>query len=419
MKLRQSLNQAPKTKLNQTLRSWLLILQSPLDELEEAIKPLLDDNPFAKVNPKFKKSSNFFSEISKNSVSEKIETLSIAKESLYEKLLAQIEPPLFPTQKSQNIAKRIIECINPEGYFEPDDEYFQDFDPQEVEKIRARFAYLEPVGVGAKEAKEAIKFGISVCDLPDEICALAIEILSNEANLKKLQKNPLYAEALALIKKFNIPPAIDFIDHSPQICADIFIDISSQGIDIKINDEAYPDIEIDTKGLDATQDFVNSRIKSAKDVIDALAMRKATLYKIGLMIVEYQYDYFYGGDMKPLRLSDIAEELGRSPSTISRAISGKFIASPRGICEMKQFFTASIGEEEVSNATIKEFLLNLIKNEPKTKPLSDLKILELVSQKFNIPIVRRTITKYRKSLNIGSSSERKKEYLLRGEISLE
>ncbi|BCX79828.1 RNA polymerase factor sigma-54 [Campylobacter sp. 19-13652] len=419
MKLRQNLTQAPKTKLNQTLRSWLPILQAPLDEMDDVLKPFLADNPFAKISPKFKKASNFFSDISKNSVSEKIESLSVAKTSLYETLLAQIEPPLFPTSKSQTIARRIIECINPDGYFEPDSEYFADFAPDDVERVRQRFAYLEPIGVGAKDAKEAIKFGISVCDAPEEVCRLAVEILGDETSLKKLQKSTNYAKALELIKKFNIPPAIDFSEPSQHVQADIFIEIKDGGISVRINDEAYPDIEIDTEGVDATQEFVSSRLKSAKDVIDALDMRKATLYRIGLMLVEYQYEYFYGGDMKPLKLSDIAEELGRSPSTISRAISGKFISSSRGLCEMRQFFTTSVGDEELSNATIKEFLINLIKNETKQKPLSDLKLQELISQKFNTPIVRRTITKYRKSLNIASSSERKREYALRGEITLE
>lgn len=412
MKLRQTQALAPKSKLNQTLRSWLPILQAPLEELDSVLEPFLADNPFAKVNQSFKKSTNFFQDLSKNALGDKVEALSIHKPSLFESLLEQIVPPLFPTKKSQNIAKRIIECINTDGYFEPDDEYFSEFDADDVERIRARFAYLEPIGVGAKDATEALLFGINASDESDEVCALARQIIDQEANLKKLTKHALYHEALALLHRLRVPPALEFAPDAMLATPDIFVDIKSDGISVRINDDAYPDIEINADDLQNKHEFVAARIKSAKDIIDALEMRKATLYKIGLMIVEYQYDYFYGGDMKPLKLSDIADELGRNPSTISRAISGKFIACARGIVEMRQFFTASVGDDELSNATIKEFLLNLVKNEPRQKPLSDLKLQELISEKFNTNIVRRTITKYRKSLNIGSSSERKRLYAL-------
>ena len=188
---------------------------------------------------------------------------------------------------------------------------------------------------------------------------------------------------------------------------------TSSGISVQINDDYYPEISIDTEGLDEKEAFVSSRVKEASELIDALEMRKATLYKIGLMIVEYQYDYFLGGDIKPMKLKDLADELGRNPSTISRAIANKYLSSPRGTVALKNFFATGF-DEETSNAAIKEFLLELIKNEDRKKPLSDLKIQELIQAKFNIQIVRRTITKYRKILNIGSSSQRKKIYQING-----
>ena len=129
------------------------------------------------------------------------------------------------------------------------------------------------------------------------------------------------------------------------------------------------------------------------------------------MIVEYQYDFFAGGDIKPLTLKVLADEFGHNPSTISRAIAGKYIACDRGVFAMKDFFTTAI-DEDVSNAAIKEFVVELIKNEPKEKPLSDMKILELIQEKFHVKMVRRTIAKYRKQLNIAGSSERKKLYKL-------
>ena len=417
MMLRQKQTLAPKIKLNQTLRSWLPILQSGLDELKETLEPFIKENPFATIEhknlEKSEKKRNFFEQVSKNSVSESIEALSIYKESLYEKLVSQINPPLFPTQKSQDIAYKIIECLDDEGYFSYDDEIFAGFNENEVERVRARFAYLEPCGVGAKDVKESFLFQLGEAEASDEIIECAKKIILNFENIEKLRKLKFYDDALKIIKKFKNPPAIEYLEEANQKAPDIFVLSTSSGISVQINDEYYPEISIDTEGLDEKEAFVSSRIKEASELIDALEMRKATLYKIGLMIVEYQYDYFLGGDIKPMKLKDLADELGRNPSTISRAIANKYLSSSRGTVALKNFFATGF-DEETSNAAIKEFLLELIKNEDHKKPLSDLKIQELIQAKFNIQIVRRTITKYRKILNIGSSSQRKKIYQING-----
>lgn len=417
MMLRQKQTLAPKIKLNQTLRSWLPILQSGLDELKETLEPFIKENPFATIEhknlEKSEKKRNFFEQVSRNSVSESIEALSIYKESLYEKLISQINPPLFPTQKSQDIAYKIIECLDDDGYFSYDDEIFAGFNEGEVERVRARFAYLEPCGVGAKDIKESFLFQLSEVEASEEIIECARKIILNFENIEKLRKLKFYDDALKIIKKFKNPPAIEYLEEASQKVPDIFVLSTSSGISVQINDDYYPEILVDTEGLDEKETFVSSRIKEASELIDALEMRKATLYKIGLMIVEYQYDYFLGGDIKPMKLKDLADELGRNPSTISRAIANKYLSCSRGTVALKNFFATGF-DEETSNAAIKEFLLELIKNEDRKKPLSDLKIQELIQAKFNIQIVRRTITKYRKILNIGSSSQRKKIYQING-----
>jgi len=417
MMLRQKQTLAPKIKLNQTLRSWLPILQSGLDELKETLEPFIKDNPFATIEhknlEKSEKKRNFFEQVSRNSVSESIEALSIYKESLYEKLISQINPPLFPTQKSQDIAYKIIECIDGEGYFSYDNEIFAGFDESEVERVRARFAYLEPCGVGAKDLKESFLFQLSEIETSDEIRQSAKKIILNFENIEKLRKLKFYDDALKIIKKFKNPPAIEYLEEASQKVPDIFVLSTSSGISVQINDDYYPEILVDTEGLDEKEVFISSRIKEASELIDALEMRKATLYKIGLMIVEYQYDYFLGGDIKPMKLKDLADELGRNPSTISRAIANKYLSCARGTIALKNFFSTGF-DDETSNAAIKEFLLELIKGEDHKKPLSDLKIQELIQAKFNIQIVRRTITKYRKILNIGSSSQRKRVYQING-----
>jgi RNA polymerase sigma-54 factor len=160
-------------------------------------------------------------------------------------------------------------------------------------------------------------------------------------------------------------------------------------------------------------DFVKMKLKEAKDLVDALEMRKATLYKLGLMIVEHQYEFFLGGDIKPMRLKDLSEDLDYNQSTISRAISNKYLECNRGVISLKDFFSTAI-DEDLSNTSIKEFIKEIVKNENRDRPLSDIKILELIEKKFSITLSRRTITKYRKQLDISSSSERKSLYKLGG-----
>jgi RNA polymerase sigma-54 factor len=213
------------------------------------------------------------------------------------------------------------------------------------------------------------------------------------------------------IGSFKNPPAIDFLEDSTAVIPDLMIfDDPDVGIEVKLNDSYYPTINIDS-GYGIDHPFISQKFKEAKSLVDALEMRKATLYKVGLMIVEYQYDFFTGGAIKPLTLKMLADEFGHNPSTISRAIANKYIACDRGVYAMKEFFTTAI-DEDTSNATIKDYVSECVKNEPHKKPLSDMKLLEMVQSKFKITMVRRTIAKYRSQANIAGSSERKKLYQL-------
>jgi len=419
VKLRVSSTQTTKQKFSSTLRGWLPILQSNLDALLETLEPFVQENPLISVTSgcevpekKFEK-KNFFSETSKTTVSDTIEALTVNKKSLFETLHEQINPPLFPTEKSQKIAYEIIENINAEGYFEVQalSEIAKklNISVEGVEKIRQRFAYLEPLGIGALDLKENFLFQLQDLTLDNTLYDMVEKLIVNFDEIELFNKEPLFHEALGIIKHFHNPPAIDFMEEGREVIPDIFIYDLEGAIEVRLNDAYYPEIILDVEGLDETNSFVAQKIKDAKDLIDALEMRKATLYKIGLMIVEYQYDFFFGKSIKPMKLKDLADDLGRNPSTISRAIASKYLSCSRGVIPLKQFFATAL-EEDISNSAIKEYMLELVKNEDKIKPLSDIKILEKIETKFQITMVRRTITKYRQQFNIASSSERKKLY---------
>lgn len=413
MALTQKQNQ--KGRLNQTLRSWLPLLQISSAELRERINEILDDNPFATCEQKMPEDFNSYKDYS---------DARIYEPSLYESLFAQINAPLFKKGKEQDIANAIIECVSDEGYFEYDEKILSPFSLDEIENVRLKFRYLEPVGVGAKDYKQSFLWQL------DELCeneistndenfnldtyALARQIILDFENLSKYTKSSGYDGAIALIRRLKNPPAMDFMSADNAIAPDLFVSVQDGVINIQISDDFYPQITIDTEGLDEKMDFVATYVRQAKDLIDALEMRKSTLYKIGLMIIEYQYEYFFGGAIRPMRLKDIASDLGRNPSTISRAIANKYLLGPRGTVALKSFFATEAGADEISNAALREFIKELIKNEDHKKPLSDEAILGKIKERFGVELVRRTITKYRKILNIAGSSERKRLYDVSG-----
>ena len=419
MKLRQSAS--TKQKLSTTLRNWLPLLSSSLQNLEEELKPFAEANPLVSVQSGFEEefSKKFNKRVLsgdvKNSQSEKIEALSVKKDSLFEVLDEQIGAPLFPTPRSCDIAFAIVENLDECGFFEGSLEEISkrlDVSIEEVERVRKRFSNLEPSGIGALNVRESFMFQLDQSDVTDDVYSLAFKMIEDLELMHQYKNDVNYEEAIKAIQSFKNPPAIDYFEDSKEVIPDLLIFQDENGsIDVNINDAFYPSIKIDTE-YGVEHEYVRDKIKEAKGLVDALDMRKATLYKIGLMIVEYQYEFFTGGNIMPLTLKVLADEFGHNPSTISRAISSKYIACDRGVFSMKEFFTTAI-DEDVSNAAIKDYLSTLVKNENFKKPYSDMKFLDMIQDKFKVKMVRRTIAKYRKQLNIAGSSERKKLYQLR------
>lgn len=418
--LRQSHNVENKHKLSNTLRNWLPILHSSLSDLNEAMSPFIEGNPIVEIRSGFEEDfekripKKIFTQNIQNSRTEQIEALTIQYKSLYDVLDEQLEAPLFPTPISQEIALFVISNLDEGGYYEGDTESFckeKNISIEDFEKIRKRFVHIEPVGIAAKDLAESFLFQLDNSDIKDSAYSLCVRVIQNLENIYDYAKEEEFSEVMRVLGTFKNPPAIDYQEESSQVIPDLMIYFDEdQNIEVKLNDSYYPTINIDTS-YGVKHEFITQKIKEAKSLVDALDMRKATLYKVGLMIVEYQYEFFNGGAIMPLTLKTLADEFGHNPSTISRAIANKYIACERGTFAMKEFFTTAI-DEDVSNAAIKEFVISLIKEENRKKPLSDMKLLELVQEKFKVQMVRRTIAKYRKQLNIAGSSERKKLYNL-------
>ena len=393
-------------KLSAKLMHFLPILKASVDELIEIAKEAEKENPFLEVkNKKIITVSNL-----KNAITDEIEALSISKKTLYEDLIDQIENSnLFPTEMSKKIAYEILNDISIEGFFEGNEEEIAKRLKVKVEKVksvRERFIYLNPAGIGAKDTKECMLFQLYNLDISKEVFNLAKSMIDNLENIHKYDDSKYFKEAVKVIKNLKVTPAFEYIRNDEIIPEISVLNINGE-LQIKLNDEYYPEINI--KECDLSDEFCKRKIKEAKSLVDGLELRKATLKKIALMIVELQYEFFTGGVIKPMKIKDLADELEYAPSTISRAISNKYLLCNRGIIPLKSFFSTAL-DEDISANQIKEEIKDIIKNEDKNKPLSDDKITEIINKKYTLNLVRRTISKYRDALGIPTSRERKKLY---------
>jgi RNA polymerase sigma-54 factor len=393
-------------KLSTKLINFLPFLKASVDDLFEEIYEISKTNPFLEVkNKRFVTLSNL-----KNANTNEIEALTISHETLYESLIKQIENShFFPTEKSKKIAYEIIEDLNNEGYFEGDIKKIAKklgVSEEKVESVRKRFVYLQPAGVGAKDMKEAMLFQLESIEMDEKIYKLTRTIVKDLEHIDRYVNEDGYKKALKIIKQLNIIPAGEFFKDE-EIIPEIIVLNNDGNLEIRLNYEHYPEVNINKK--DVNDEYVKDKFKEARSIVEALEMRKETLKKIALMIVELQYDFFKGGVIKPMKIKDLADELGYAPSTISRAIANKYLLCDRGIIPLKNFFSFGL-DEEISARQIKEEIKELIKNEDKNKPLSDDKITEIINNKYNLHLVRRTISKYRDALEIPSSRERKKLY---------
>jgi RNA polymerase sigma-54 factor len=244
-------------------------------------------------------------------------------------------------------------------------------------------------------------------DLSNDMYELIKKMIYNMSNINKYKKNKNFDKAKEMFLRFRYPPAIEFGKNTEYITPDIVIYEEDDELKIRLNEEYYPEINIEHIESLEQDAFVKPKIREALDLIDALSMRQATLYKVGLMIIEYQYDFLKGGDVKPMKLQDIADSLDRNTSTISRAMSNKYISTPRGTYSIKSFLSNAI-DNKYSSTMLKDFIQNVVKEEKINEILSDEMITKKIQDELGITIGRRTVAKYREHIGIATSADRKR-----------
>lgn len=399
-----NLHTSQKQGLHLSLRLWLPLLQAPLQDLETIFKEHSFDNPFLEYQSSFE--SNYSS-------GGFIEEINLHTDSLYDVVLNQLDAPLFPTPNSQKVAQEILMYIDSDGYFEGDIESIAikcNTTNEFVERIRQRFAYLEPCGIASLDLTESFMFQLSQIDVDEELNIFMQKVIQNLKNIDKYYKHHRFEEATEIIKRFKSPPAVDYQEENTYIIPDFFVDVSDD-ISVKMNKSYYPDIVIKDP-FKSKNDELKEKLKEARDLVNLLELRKSTLYKLVLIIVEKQMGFFVGSELKPMTMAQVAEDIGFEESTISRAVSNKYIKCDRGIFSLKSFFTNAVSKN-LSSSEIKNYIQNLIENEKHDEPLTDQDLVDMVIQRYNMNMVRRTITKYRKLLDVPSSKERKKIYKVR------
>lgn len=301
---------------------------------------------------------------------------------------------------------------------------------EEIEEAIRIVQSLEPTGVGARSLAECLLLQLEAINGSPE---LAFRVVDNHLENLSMNRLPRIArETGSTIEE--VKDAVDFIRHNlhphpgapygdvrnQAIVPDIVVEEIDGRFELRVEKGGLPTLAIssvykrllaESKDDPRVQEYLRKKVESAKWFIDAIQQRQNTIQKIATAVVERQAEFLRRGIryLKPLRMQDIADEVGVHISTVSRAISGKYIQTPQGIFDMKRFFSAGTRSdtgELVSQQAIKQKIREIVDGEDAKKPLSDDAIVHLL-EKEGIHIARRTVTKYRKALGIPSSNQRK------------
>lgn len=336
------------------------------------------------------------------------------------------------------IANAIIDAINGDGYFTETMEEIllsisdEEVTLQEVAAVLHRIQAFDPPGVGAQNPQECLL--IQLRQLPEktpfrtlaiQLCQHHFKLLANQdqAQIKrrlKIQDDEL-AGITQLIRSLNPRPGTLIAESESQyVVPDVFVSKRHGRWIVELNGEATPKLRVNheyanlIRRADSSDDntFLKNHLQEARWFIKSLQSRNETILRVATKIVEYQRGFFEHGEeaMKPLVLRDIAESLEMHESTISRVTTQKYMYTPRGTYEFKYFFSSHVSTSaggECSSTAIRALIKKLIAAEKPSKPLSDNKIAAILSEQ-GIEVARRTVAKYRESMGIPPSNERKR-----------
>jgi RNA polymerase sigma-54 factor len=366
------------------------------------------------------------------------ENQGIEENSLRHHLLWQLN--VIPvSEKDRAIAVSIIDALDDDGYLgcgldEILESLGEDVEAEvdEVEAVLHLVQAMEPAGVGARDLRECLLLQLEQCDPATPHLDKAKELVSNHLQLmasrdfgqlmRRLQVDQDTLQAIiALIQSMNPRPGSQIQSKQTEyIIPDVYVKKEKGAWKVELNTDAIPQLKINSsyanmiRRADSSSDNLSlkTHLQEARWFIKSLQSRSETLLRVASCIVEKQRAFLEYGEeaMKPLVLHDIAEQLGLHESTISRVTTRKYMHTPRGIYELKYFFSSHVSTDEggaCSSTAIRALIKKLVSEESPQKPLSDSKIAKILSSQ-GIQVARRTVAKYREAMAIPPSNERKR-----------
>jgi RNA polymerase sigma-54 factor len=366
------------------------------------------------------------------------ENQSGGEESLQEHLLWQMNLTPF-SETDRVIAEAIIDSINDDGYLSSSLEEIlsgldldEDVGLEEMEAVLHQVQNFDPVGIAARDLRECLLIQLKQFDISQQSVADAITLVSEYLDMlgsrdfnqlmrrMKLTREALQA-AIAVVQSVNPRPG-GVIASAPAeyIVPDVIVRKQNGKWRVELNVEAIPQLRVNAhyagmiRRADTSADntYLRNQLQEARWFIKSLNSRNETLLKVATAIVERQRGFLEHGEeaMKALVLNDIAEELDMHESTISRVTTRKYMHTPRGIFELKYFFSSHVTTATggaCSSTAIRALIKKLIAAENPAKPLSDSKLAKILGGE-GINVARRTVAKYREALSIPPSNERKR-----------
>jgi len=356
------------------------------------------------------------------------------KPSLRDHLLSQIHVD-FPEASDRMAAAALVEFLDEAGYLPADLAVVRTqlgLCAEDFEALVVRLQLLDPVGIFARSLKECLALQLKEKNRLDPAMAILLDHLDLLAKRERTQLMRLchvdsedLAEMISEIRALTPKPALIYAaDVAPPIVPDVFLQpLPEGGWHVELNSDTLPRVLANETfyakicdGAHTSQDkaYLTERWQQANWLVKALRQRAETILKVASEIIKQQDKFFvYGVQyLKPLVLRDIAKEVEMHESTVSRVTQNKYIATPRGMFELKYFFSAALattgGEAMVSTVAVRERIKELIDAEGIKEILSDDRLSQILHRE-GIDVARRTVAKYRESMKILSSAQRRRE----------
>jgi len=354
----------------------------------------------------------------------------VAATSLAESLLEQVRDSKLPPT-DHPVAELIIGNIDDYGYVKASVEELSALGHLPGDKILEVLKVIQtfdPAGVGARDLRECLLLQL---ERDGEQESLEYEIVRDYMEALGKRRIPEIArgtgasveevqESLARIARLEPRPGRAFLANLDQfVLPEVFVRRSGDDFAVTTNNEHIPHLRISNHykdlmsqgGTAEVKNYIREKIRAGKFLIKSLHQRQSTIANIAREIVKRQRDFMDKGVafLKPLTMVQVAEVVGVHETTVSRAVSGKYMETPQGVFEMKYFFTAGLQTDSgsnVSNTSVKDMIAEIFKSENASKPLSDQEVVKMLKEK-GIVIARRTVAKYRMELNILPSNLRK------------